>query len=288
LIAAFVLVLLIPTTIIGVYTVNTISQATLEKYQTAKLREVSDKVDEMEGAFFDLQSSFVFLGQAPATKAYAGAVEAGVAGDDGRPRYLDFLRQFLEGSSYRAVTVLSLSNSELIHAENVLGLQGDRPASPVEREMDGRLFRQAVNLSPGAFFVSRLELVGDQDEGPVTAVAVYASPLYAADGTKAGVILAQADVSRLMHAAQSTDAGEVTLIVDADTGEYLLHPDESKKFGTIFGTGQSLYADYVNDAGVILAQRQIGGWSSAPRITPTTSRSSPPSALRAMTTSGGC
>jgi PAS domain S-box-containing protein len=108
------------------------------------------------------------------------------------------------------------------------------PDSELESKSDRTYFRETIRLAAGQIYVSPVDLATRQ--GGTTALHVptlrAAMPLFAPDGKPFGIIIANVDMRpALDHVRATTSSGGEIYVVNS-RGDYLVHPDRSREFGT--------------------------------------------------------
>ncbi|TQF40404.1 histidine kinase [Bradyrhizobium sp. UNPF46] len=107
--------------------------------------------------------------------------------------------------------------------------------SELETKSDRPYFRETIRLAPGEIYVSPVVLAtrhgGTTDPHVPTLRA--AMPLFAADGKPFGIIVANVDMRPALAHVRSATSSEGDIYVVNARGDYLVHPDRAREFGTL-------------------------------------------------------
>jgi PAS domain S-box-containing protein len=114
-----------------------------------------------------------------------------------------------------------------------------------------RFFEETIKLAPDQIFVSPVEL--DQRNGIITtperALLRVATRVFTAEGKPFGIVMIEVDMSpALARIRASSRPGELIYVVGRN-GDYLVHPDHAREFGSQTGTP----ADWRRDLPVLAA-----------------------------------
>lgn len=124
---------------------------------------------------------------------------------------------------------------------------------------DAPYFRDTVGLGPNEIYVSPVDL--NEENGVVARPPVptmrFAMPVLAPDGKPFGIVIATADLRPALERVRSSvRTGESVYVVDA-RGNYLVHPDRSREFGSQQGTPTDWRKDLPGLAASIGATKNI-------------------------------
>jgi PAS domain S-box-containing protein len=129
------------------------------------------------------------------------------------------------------------------------------PDAELQRKGDRPYFKETVKLTDGQAYVSPVEL--NQENGAVDTPYVptlrVASPIFAPDGKLFGIAIINLDMRPAFDRIRASvrRKGEHVYIVDAQ-GDYLVHPDPAREFGSQLGrpTGwQKDFPDFASSVG---------------------------------------
>ncbi|MDF0498759.1 PAS domain S-box protein [Bradyrhizobium yuanmingense] len=128
---------------------------------------------------------------------------------------------------------------ELVHVDRSgpNGAARIAPDSELERKSGRAYFQEAIRLGPGEIYVSPIELATRQGgtTAPRAPTMRAAMPLFTADDKPFGIIVANIDMRPALDRirATTTSGGEI-YVVNA-RGDYLVHPDRTREFGSSRG-----------------------------------------------------
>ena len=111
------------------------------------------------------------------------------------------------------------------------------PNSELERKGERAYFQDTIGLPPGEIYVSPIDLATRQ--GGTTALHVptlrVAMPLLAPDGKPFGIIIANIDMRPALDHVRGTEGSGGEIYVVNSRGDYLVHPDRMREFGSSHG-----------------------------------------------------
>ncbi|MCA1543987.1 PAS domain S-box protein [Bradyrhizobium sp. NBAIM32] len=128
---------------------------------------------------------------------------------------------------------------ELVHVDRSgpNGAARIAPDSELERKSGRAYFQETIRLGPGEIYVSPIELATRQGgtTAPHAPTLRVAMPLFTADDKPFGIIVANIDMRPALERvrAATTSGGEI-YVVNA-RGDYLVHPDRTREFGSSRG-----------------------------------------------------
>jgi PAS domain S-box-containing protein len=108
------------------------------------------------------------------------------------------------------------------------------PDAELKRVGDAPYFRDTIKLAADGIYVSPIHLLEESGvvETPPVAVMQMAMPVPAADGKPYGIVIVDIDMRPALDRVRiSVRAGEQSYLVDGK-GDYLVHPDRTREFGS--------------------------------------------------------
>jgi hypothetical protein len=115
------------------------------------------------------------------------------------------------------------------------------PDAELPRKGDRSFFQDTIRLAAGDIYVSRIDLNQKTKTIPTLRVA---SPVFAPDGKPFGIVIINVDMGPAFeHLRKPARQGEHVYIV-ASNGDYLVHPDKSREFGSQFDKPTDWRADF--------------------------------------------
>lgn len=150
-------------------------------------------------------------------------------------------RALLEGKpSYFQVRLIGVADNgrELIRLDNMQNRIEIVSGDSLQQKGDRDYFRETMKMPPGAVYVSAINL--NQEFGKVTEPHIptlrAAMQVPGPDGAVFGILIINVDVSTLLEETAALPGKAVRLELAAANGDYLLHPDPGRTFGSDLGT----------------------------------------------------
>jgi PAS domain S-box-containing protein len=209
---------------------------------------VDERVTRLREAQQARRKALLFLADVPPVQGLVRSQATGIDPLDGSRRETWELRmkQILTAHMnaspevYRARLVAAADNGrELVRVERREPAVVAVPADGLKTLGEDPDLRQALSLQAGEVWMSELDL--HQEEGqlerPYRPTIRYTTPVYRVDGQPFGAILVNVDVAeRKFESAALTPPGGALYILNA-AGDFLLHPDPARRYGTTLGHG---------------------------------------------------
>jgi PAS domain S-box-containing protein len=108
------------------------------------------------------------------------------------------------------------------------------PEAELQRKGDQAYFKDTIKLGAGEIYVSALDL--NQENGIIETPHVptlrVATPVFAADGKPFGIIIINVDMRRAFDRVRSSVRQGGKIYVVNERGDYLLHPDSTREYGS--------------------------------------------------------
>ena len=120
------------------------------------------------------------------------------------------------------------------------------PDAELQQVGDAPYFRDTIKLAANEIYVSPVDLNEENGviESPHVPTIRIAMPVFAPDGKPFGIVIATADMRPALERVRSSvRPGESIYVVDA-RGNYLVHPDRSREFGSQLGTQTDWRKDF--------------------------------------------
>ncbi|QDW36149.1 PAS domain S-box protein [Bradyrhizobium sp. KBS0727] len=133
------------------------------------------------------------------------------------------------------------------------------PDAELKQVGDAAYFRDTIKLAPNEIYVSPVDL--NEENGVIANPHVptmrIAMPIFAPGGKPFGIVIATADMRpALARVRASVRPGERVYVVDA-RGNYLVHPDRAREFGSQLGTPTDWRKDFPDLAASIGATKGV-------------------------------
>jgi PAS domain S-box-containing protein len=137
-----------------------------------------------------------------------------------------------------------------------------------DAELEGRgertYFKETIKLAPGEIYVSPVNLAGDNGEIsiPPKPMLRVATPLFLPDGKLFGIVIINVDMRPVLDRVRSSMRQGGGIYVVNKRGDYLVHPDTSREFGSQLGAPTDWRTDFPDLA------PSLGATESAAHIVP--------------------
>ena len=133
------------------------------------------------------------------------------------------------------------------------------PEAELQRIGDAPYFQDTIKLAADEIYVSPVGLNAENGviETPHVATLLIARPVLAPDGKPFGIVIVNADMRPALDRVRSSvRPGEKVYVVDG-SGDYLVHPDPAREFGSQLGTPTDWRSDLPYLASSLGATRRI-------------------------------
>ncbi len=133
------------------------------------------------------------------------------------------------------------------------------PEAELQRKGDRSYFRETIKLRPGQMYVSPLNLIGDNGviATPHVPTLRVATPVFSPDGKPFGIVIVNVDLRPAFDLVRSSmRQGEKVYVVN-ERGDYLIHPDPAREFGSQLGTPTNWQSDFPYLASSLRAQKGV-------------------------------
>jgi len=248
LILSFCLVVLIPASIMGIYAMQTTTDA-LRKQELNIQASIVEKLScHLETLLVQKQNDLIFLSQSQPLNHYLN-----LRSHSPNSPTLEKARQAVEQeflafsyrsqSMYYQIRYLDKTGQEIARVDtDGLNSQVIAPAQ-LQNKAHRDYFQETMQLLDKEILVSPLEL--NQENGkievPHKPVIRYATPVYYPDRQPAGIVITNVDARQFLSSLGNT------WLVDQN-GYYLVHPEAYKRWGSPrdLNSGYSLAQDYPN------------------------------------------
>jgi PAS domain S-box-containing protein len=153
------------------------------------------------------------------------------------------------------------------------------PDKELRRAGEMRYFRETIGLGTDGIYVSPIDLNEENDaaESPYVPIMRVASPVFNPDGRPFGTVVINIDMRPALERARSSVREGDALYVISERGDYLVHPDPTREFGSRPGKPADWRRDlpyFAASAGAMQSVAQIapdqtgepGGAALAPTV----------------------
>ncbi len=260
LIFAFVFVLLIPTALIGTYTINTLSNTLIEAARASSLQSTVRDTD-LIGTFLGRSSSDILtVSQSANLHHYVSTLSVNNAAgltDDLAPLQNLFMSYIQNQEVYESIALLDTSGHEVVRLNHVNGIIAFARPDELQSRAHDTYFTLALGLAPGQVSISRLSLstIGSAAEKNLRPVLHFSVAALDDSGKVAGVLVMDLLGQSFLSLLKPHSLNEQVYLIDID-GTYLAGPDQSRLYGRDLHTGYSFFKDSPDEAGKIFGQIQ--------------------------------
>ena len=171
-----------------------------------------------------------------------------------------YLAELDSKPAYDQFRILGLDGFELVRVDRSGPNRSARVVRGAELQSKAvsEFFKATIGLSPGEIYVSQIDL--NQDRGVIVTPQVptfrVASPIFASDGKRFGVVVINVDMRPLFDRLRSLARPGRRFFVVNERGDYLLHPDATKAFAFEFGRSARWQDDFPELAEAVGSKRE--------------------------------
>ncbi len=252
---AFALVLLIPTVVFALYSINSTRDRLLEDQETEHIGLLNLKAAAVNTLLENAHDQLLFLANTPTLRSYANLLEEGET--PARDEDSQMLMAFLDSAlvRYKSARIYDLAGNEVLKVDNS-STTPVRVLDKLETDVQQPFFTEALTLANGQIYTSGLTLsvVRGRINQPLVPVIYYSTPLFSASGIRVGVVVLETFATPIMTTIGQGNArnahSETFAVIDAD-GSYLLGTELAKMYGSVLGTGVNFSQDYPHEAAYI-------------------------------------
>src|SRR6195952_5353960 len=133
------------------------------------------------------------------------------------------------------------------------------PEAELKPVGDAPYFRDTIGLGPNEIYVSPVDLNEENGviESPPVSTMRFAMPVLAPDGKPFGIVIPPAAMRPALERVRSSvRTGESVYVVDA-RGNYLVHPDPAREFGSQLGTPTDWRKDFPELAATVGTTKSV-------------------------------
>ena len=136
------------------------------------------------------------------------------------------------------------------------------PHEELQGKGDRTYFKETIRLRPGEIYVSPLNLTGDNGvvKTPHVPTLRVATPVFAPDGKPFGIVIINIDMLAAFDRVRSSVRQGGKIYVVNARGDYLVHPDPAREFGSQLGkptNWQTDFPDLASSPGATQSASQI-------------------------------
>ncbi len=165
--------------------------------------------------------------------------------------------------AYSALCIVGVDDDqrEILRVERVgpKGAVRSVAEAELQKTADRTYFKETIQLLPGQIHVSPLDLARDNGviETPHNPTLRVATPIFAPDGKPFGILIVKVDMRPALDRIRSSMRSVENIYVVDGKGDYLVHPDRTREFGSQLGKPNDWRDDFPNLATSLGATRSI-------------------------------
>jgi signal transduction histidine kinase/HAMP domain-containing protein/ActR/RegA family two-component response regulator len=256
LVFAFLLVLVLPVTIVAGYSLLRARTMLLAQSQSEQQRLVEAHAALVESKLLQGSSDLLLLARSPALRTQPSSPE-GLAplrlGEISR-----LFQAYLQRSTgrYRCICLINVDGREQVCVERRDDVFVRIPSAELRDRIDDPIFTHAMSLRgiPAAQPVTIAPVSPASPRSTMIEPTIaYATSLQDPIGDFSGVLVIEALADPIFALADSGARDVETYVIDS-SGHYLVHPDPANRFGDWAGSGVSLYTEQPQTADDILRE----------------------------------
>jgi PAS domain S-box-containing protein len=120
------------------------------------------------------------------------------------------------------------------------------PEAELQRAGETPYFSEAIRLAPDGIYVSPIDLNRENNatEMPRVPTMRIAAPVFAPDGKPFGIVVINIDMRPVLDRVRSSVRPGESVYVVNERGDYLVHPDPAREFGSQFGKPTDWRSDF--------------------------------------------
>ncbi|TWT88813.1 Phytochrome-like protein cph1 [Pseudobythopirellula maris] len=238
---------LITAVVIGLVSLGGYNALFIDQQQVSLQHQATSDARLLELSLDELRNDAALLGRLSLTKSLLERVAAGDTATADRDRLAEYFEQMIRAKKhYKKVRVFDANGMELLRLNRHEGVVWR--AADTELQLKGHrdFFQEAMEVPPKRVYVSKINLNHDQGgiEVPHRPMLRTAQRIDGQSGRPIGVVVINMHfgefIDNLLDLADDTRLRYMT----NDSGDYLVHPDESKTYGFDLGKRHRIQDDH--------------------------------------------
>ncbi len=247
---AFVVVALVPLLSTALYGHWVTSRILTEQAVETAQADLNVRASRIASYLQGVRGDLLYLSRLDALRALIDAREAG-----DHPRIADLRAQVgrefahfaLTHPEYYQIRYIAEDGREFVRVNARHGVVEIVPSAGLQLKFHRYYFQETMRLREGQIYVSPVDLNREYGrlEFPYTPVIRYATPLFFANGHRAGILILNLYAAEFLRFVYEAAPRQEMRLVDQD-GYYMVHPDPEKTWGHPWdrATGYRLQLDY--------------------------------------------
>lgn len=264
----FILMAVLPTVVIGIYSVNVSSASLLTQELNSQKQAVASQFRNIRSFLSSTRSDVEFLAESTPVRHYLRSRQTDRQGKSNDPLRIAVEQEFLAFAKSRKIyyqlRYIDETGQEIVRIDtDSAGTSVPVQPDKLQNQANRYYFSETVKLPAGSVFVSPLDLNRERGEieKPNKPVIRYGIPLRYPDGENAGILITN------IYAAGFLSTLDRVMLVDGD-GYYLSHPNPVKAWGSKrdLGHGANLKTDFADNAPKIINGAKEGAIITADKV----------------------
>jgi len=241
LIAAFILVLVIPLLIVGFYSYQTTRNVLLKNEIGRNWSQGSTHAKNISSLLERIMSDVLYWsrdGNLLNLLEYKQEKQAEQLKKATNEIVLALIETAKKEGIYNQIRYVDENGDEIFRIENENHNVKSIPRNELEQNIQAAWFAEVMRLTESQIYVSPLYLnkIGNDIETPYRPVIQYATPLFYLDQQRAGVLLVSVEANYFLSGiARATGETRTNYLIDHE-GYFLVHPEQEKCWGRDLNT----------------------------------------------------
>jgi HAMP domain-containing protein len=250
LLLVLIIVTLVPTLLIGGYSLYSTSKVLRENVLASHVNKVSLIQERIENLLSSVESDVFFLRDSNALHLFLSSTES--EGSRTQRLLLSNLRSSLKKFSeqkkiYKQVRFINTTGQEVVRINRAEDRSSNVSDTHLQNKSSRGYFTKTIELAKDKLFISSLDLNREKGEvvKPLQPTIRFATAIYDKENSLQGIVVLNVDANKLINIIKEEGKqGEQLLFVDQQ-GFYYYHPDESKAWGSEqdLGSGGNLFKE---------------------------------------------
>ncbi|NEQ40420.1 MAG: methyl-accepting chemotaxis protein [Okeania sp. SIO3I5] len=246
---------IIPVSIVGLYGINTSTNALQNLALTNLNKKINDSSEHIVSYLDNISYDILFLSKVPPIQGIVRARNnKGIDPKDNSTyklwveRLSVIFTAFMEAKPYyMQLRYLDENGNEMVRVDFDSQSIKTIPKEQLQNKAQREYFTETMKLSFGEIYVSPINLNQEMGkiETPYKPTIRYASPIFSADGKPQGIIIGNLLVERIFEQVkQDNQSNSDTAFILNQDGYYLYHPDRQREWGFELDTDEKIQKYY--------------------------------------------
>ena len=246
---------IIPVSIVGLYGINTATNALQNLALTNLDKKINDTSEHIVSYLDNISYDILFLSKVPPIQGIVRTRNnKGIDPKDNSTydlwveRLSVIFTAFMEAKPYyMQLRYLDENGNEMVRVDFDGLTIKTIPKEQLQNKAKREYFTETMKLSLGEIYISPINLNQEQGkiETPYKPTIRYATPIFSADGKSQGIIIGNLLVERIFEEVkQDNQSNYGTAFILNQDGYYLYHPDRQREWGFELDTDEKIQKYY--------------------------------------------